>query len=182
MRWAITPRGVGVSVGFRAINSQADVLPGEFFFEGNPTGKVLADDGASLRDVTTAETLQRAKAAKLEELRQARNVAIAEGVEFQGNRYWSDRDSIADVRGAIVGFDMLDALPAPDRATLPVPSAVRWKTKNGHVSLNRRELILLCAAMSIHQQAQFAIEEQLIAQTEAARTEAEVNAVSWPNG
>jgi hypothetical protein len=180
MRWAIAPRGAGNPVGFRAINTDADLQPGEFASTTDPAGKVLAADGGSLRQPTIAELLDSAKAERLEHLKSRRNAAIEAGIVFNGRRYWTDRDSILDIASALVGFLALQLLPPEQRATLTVPPAVPWKTQSGYLPHTVVELIMLYAQVSQYRLTQHAIEDSLIAAVNAATTLQAVNAVDWP--
>lgn len=59
MTWAITPRGAGKAPGFRAIRDNWPLAAGETFaVTEDPSGKVLGEDGQSLRNQTTAEALE----------------------------------------------------------------------------------------------------------------------------
>lgn len=180
MRWAITPRGIGQPVSFRAINSDEELQAGEFASTTDPAGLVLAQDGASLRVPTGAEVLMAAKAERLNYLRERRNQAIEAGIEFNGRQYWTDRDSVLDLASALIGFLSIGILPAEQVAQLPVPSTVPWKTRDGYVSHTLQELVLLYAAISTYRLAQHQIEEQLIDAVNAATTVQQVAAVDWP--
>lgn len=180
MRWAISPRGVAQPVGYRAIAADAQLRPGEFSSTTDPAGLVLAEDGASLRAPSAAELLADAKAARLEYLKGRRNAAIELGVQFNGRRYWTDRDSILDIASALVGFVAVQLLPAEQRATLTVPPTVPWKTQSGYVPHTVVELIMLYAQVSQYRLTQHAIEDSLIAAVNAATTVQQVEAVDWP--
>lgn len=181
MRWAITPFETGRPIGYRMIESDDDLAPNEFASTNDPQGKVLADDGTSLRDPTSAELLADAKAVRLEYLKERRNAAIELGITFNGRPYWTDRDSILDLASALIGFLAIGMLPPEQVAQLPVPSAVPWKTREGYVPHTLPELVLLYAAVSQYRLAQHQVEEQLIAQVTAARTADQVNAIDWPS-
>ena len=180
MRWAITPRGIGQPVSFRAINSDGELQAGEFASTTDPQGKVLANDGTSLRDPTTGELLAEAKAAKLEALKERRNAAIELGITFNGRPYWTDRDSVLDLASALIGFLAIGILPPEQVSQLPVPTTVPWKTREGYVPHTLQELVLLYAAISQYRLAQHQIEDALIASVNAAGTLQEVTAVDWP--
>lgn len=180
MRWAITPNGIGKPVGFRSIKTDAELKAGEFASTTDPQGKLLANDGASLRTPTDAELLAAAKAARLDGLKDRRNAAIETGITFNGRPYWTDRDSVLDLASALIGFLAIGVLPPEQIAQLPVPAAVPWKTREGYVPHTLPQLVLLYAAVSQYRLAQHQIEEELIAYVDAATTIEEVNAVSWP--
>lgn len=181
MRWAITPRGVGNAVGFRAIISDDDLKPGEFASTTDPAGMVLANDGTSLRAPTNSELLARAKEARLEYIKNRRNEAIEQGVTFNGRPYWTDRDSVIDLATALIGFLSLSMLSNEQVSQLPIPPAIPWKTREGYVPHSPQELVLLYAAVSQYRLAQHQIEEQLISLVNAATNVNQVNAVDWPS-
>lgn len=180
MRWAILPGQPAQPVGFRAINTDADLQPGEVATSTNPAGKVLDADGTSLRAPTSAERLAAAKVARLDYLRERRNRAIEAGIEFNGREYWTDRDAILDLASALVGFLALTLLPAQEVEQLPVPQFVPWKTRAGYLPHSPADLVRLYAAISQYRLIQHQIEDTLIAAVGAATTIEQVAAVDWP--
>lgn len=182
MRWAITPRGAGILPGFRPVrDDDATLAPGEAFITTtDPRDMVLDADGETLRAPTQAERFEVLRATRRDQLRTARDAYIEAGVQFKSVRFYSDRQSIGDVAQAMVGFLMLATLSGAELASLPSPppTTVRWKTADGHVDLTPKEIALLLARLSVHQQTAYALEEQALLRLAAARTEAEILGVS----
>jgi Domain of unknown function (DUF4376) len=134
-----------------------------------------------------AEILARARAARLSYLRQRRDEAIERGVTFAGRRYYSDKQSISDALQAVFGLQMVAAMSPAEKAALPgpAPTTVTWKLAEragglSHAELTLTELKYLFAAMSKHQQDQYALEAGLMGAVEAATTPEAVTAVDWP--
>lgn len=182
-RWAISPRGVGQPVGFRAIVVDGELRPGEFSSTTDPAGKVLAADGASLRDPTNAELLARAKADRWEHIKVRRQQVLDGGVTWNGHRWDTEEDDINRVARTLTSWQRALALPPEAQAQLPgpVPTSISWTTSDDQeVALTVQGLALLDATINLHIGAVFEVAKQLRAAINAATTLQAVNAVDWP--
>ena len=176
MRWAITPNGAGNPVGYRGIKNDSDLLPGEFASTTDPTGKVLADDGTSLRDPTTAERLAPLKRDRQNYINDRREVAIASGAQFNGWTFDTDERSVANLTAAVAFIQA-----APDYG-FPVPPAISWRdATNVDRALSPAQLVGLGAAIFTRVQTAHGIARQLKDAIEAANSEAAINAIDWPS-
>lgn len=184
MKYAIIPRGVGKRPGYRTIQDNESLAPGEeFSVSFDPRGFVLDDDGQSLRSESLAEVVAEAKEAKRAELRAARDKAIAAGVSYAGNVYDSDATAQTNVFQALQGLQAVKGLPAEVRALLPgpVPTSISWKTAaNDYVDLTEQDLVFLMAVLSLQKQTLFGIERTLLVQLDQATTLESVQAITWP--
>ena len=112
-------------------------------------------------------TLQEVKVAKLAEITAARYAAEISGVNIEGAKVRTDRESQAMITGA--------ALQAVDNPTY----TCRWKTENEFLQLDAEHIKAVAKAVRAHVQACFDREADLVAQVDAAQTVNEVAAVSW---
>lgn len=183
MRWAITPRGAGNPVGFRVINSDDDLMPGEFASTADPAGLVLAADGNSLRAPSAAEVLAAARLARWEYIKGRRQAALDGGVQWNGHRWDTEEDDINRVARTLTSWQRALALPPEAQALLPgpIPSTVSWTTAaNDEVPLSVVQLALLDATINLHIGAVFEAAKALRTAINAAQTIEAINAVDWP--
>lgn len=183
MRWAITPRGAGKPVGFRVINTDDDLVSGEFASTTDPVGKVLADDSTSLRAPTAGEVLAAARLARWEYIKTRRQAALEGGVDWNGHRWDTEEDDVNRVSRTLTSWQRALSLPPEQQAMLPapVPTAVSWTTAdNEEVLLSVAELAMLDAAISLHTGVVFDTAKPLRAAINAAQTLEAINAVDWP--
>lgn len=173
--FAITPRGVGLPVNWRAVNSAADVLQGEFFFDGNPAGKVLAENGATLRDPTSDEALETAKRERFDEITGARNAALKSLTASWGGDEW-DADEATSNRIA----SALSMIREASALGIPASPSIPWRTAdNKDRTLTIAELTQMGAAVFLAQQMIWARQSQLKNTIAAASSAAEVRGVAW---
>lgn len=187
MRWAITSHGVGQPVGYRPLaTNDSRLADGETFITTiDPEGKVLANDGASLRAASAGERLADAKAAKWAEIKQARQAALDAGVVWNGHRWDTEEDDINRIARTLTSWQRALALPPQLQAQLPgpVPTTVSWTTQNDEeVMLTVAELAMLDAVISLHVGTVFGLAKQLRSRIHAAGSLAAVDAITWSSG
>ena len=188
MRWAITPRGIGQPVAWRAIPEGAELAPGEFESTTDPDGKVLADDGASLRSPTSAELLQRARDQKLAELVEIRDAAILSPCTWNAEQWSAAAVDQANLIQTVALWDVVRRADPELLAELAadgaiVPQSAPWKTIANDVrDLTFNQSVRLAAAMSLPKLTCFGMYWGLEAAVTAAPTIEAVNAIAWPGG
>ena len=194
MRWAITPRGAGHPVGFRAINSDGELQAGEFASTTDPAGLVLAQDGTSLRAATNLEQLTAAKRAKVLELQleRARRIYSEDVVvQFAGRSWPAHQEARINAIENILGLFVVAGLPPEALQNLPfqVPEAVTWTDDDDDdAEFSFEQSFLLFAAMAQHKLQTFAAYRQArdavlaieIVNNDLAAALAAVRAVEWP--
>jgi hypothetical protein len=176
VRWAITERGEGQFVGFRGCGDTDELRAGEAFFSNfDPTGYVLAEGGGSLRLPTTEEGLRPLKRARQQYINDRRDAHIAAGVEFNGWRFDTSPQSIANLTAAVT---FIQAAPL---AALTPPLTIAWRDEsNVDRDLTPVMLVQLGSAMFGQVQAAHAIARQLKDGIEAATSAAQIAVVDWP--
>lgn len=185
MPYAITPFGVGVAVGYREVHAgESKLADGEtFIVADNPQGKVLAEDGVSLRLPSDAEALDSIKKTVTDDVEMARVTAIAAGsVSYSGAEYPTTDSFMLDLLQAIVMMDAAASLSADDQKRLPtpIPAAIPVTANDGSVQLlTRTDLVLLASTVSVYKLTQFQKANGLWEAISAAKDVATVQAVSW---
>ncbi len=175
MRWAITPGAIGAPVGFRGIRDDSELQPGEFASTTDPTGLVLANDGASLRLPTNAERLSPIKLQRQAYINTRRDATIASGVAYNGWTFDTDPASVNNLTAAVA---FIQAAPG---AGLQVPAAVSWRdATNVDRNLTPAQLVGLGAAIFTLVQTAHYTARQIKDAIEVATSEAEINAFDWP--
>jgi len=176
MRWAITERGEGEFVGFRSCSDTDALGPGEAFFTNfDPTGYVLAEGGGSLREPTIEESLRPLKRARQQYINDRRDGHIAGGVEFNGWRFDTDPQSIANLTAAVA---FIQAAPS---AGFEAPTSVSWRDEsNVDRDLTPAMLVGLGAAVFVRVQTAHAIARQLKDAIAAATSAAQIAGIDWP--
>ena len=119
-------------------------------------------------DPKKASTLKAVKDEKLSEIADARWENEVGGIEYEGLKVYTDRDSQAKYTGAIVAYDAVHVLPAA------------WKCEDGWLPINTIEdLIGLAMAVQQHVQNCYLREGALQQAIAAASTIEAVRAISW---
>lgn len=135
----------------------------------------LWNDGDPIPDPTPpppppppyAPTVAELKELKLAEIAAARFEAETGGIEIQGTRIATDRESQALITGAAL------------QAYIDPSYVCQWKTAGGFVTLDAAALLGIAQAVRQHVQNCFDREAELAAQVEAATTAEEVEAIAW---
>lgn len=113
-------------------------------------------------------TLEEAKAAKLDEIANARFEAETGGVDVQGTHIATDRESQALITGAAL------------QATQDAGYKCQWKAKGGFTELTAEKIKAVAVAVRAHVQSCFDKEKELVEKVNAAETVEAVEAISWP--
>lgn len=108
------------------------------------------------------------KKRKLAEMATARYVEETVGITVSGAEIKTDRESQSLITGA--------ALQATQNSDYTTP----WKCSNGFVTLTAAQILAIAQAVRAHVEAAFAKEATVDAQIEVATTEAELDAIVWP--
>jgi len=113
-------------------------------------------------------TLQDLKAAQWALIKQARTAAEYAGFTWDGSTFDSDAVSQNRITGAVT------------LAQLSNTFTIDWTLATNQVrTLNQSEMLQVGAALGVHVQTQFAKGQSLRVQTDAATTQAEVEAIVW---
>jgi len=128
-------------------------------------------DADAVYDATTkawAVPLTVLKTRKLSAMAAARYAEETAGVTVSGAEIKTDRESQSLITGA--------ALQATQDANYTTP----WKCSNGFMTLTAAQILAIAQAVRAHVEAAFAKEATVDTQIEAATTQAELDAVVWP--
>ena len=176
MPYAITPSAIGAPVAWRAIRAGWPLVDGETFtVDEHPEGLVLADNRLSLRAPTNQEALAPQKQARQVYINRRRDMAVAAGVAYGGNRYDTDSQSINNLTAAVAFIE------AALRLNMPVPPTVSWRTAdNVDVALTPGQLVEFGAVIFTQVQTAHMTARALKDQIEALTTAREIEAVDWP--
>ena len=175
MAWyAITSNGIGELVSYRAIRENFPLFENEWKTQIDPRGKVLAEDGRTLRAQTDADRLPKIKAERAAYINALRDRKLAEPVEYGGNTYDADDRSIANLNRAV---NFINAAPPG----APIPAQIPWRDAgNTTRQLTPRQLWELGGEIFTRTNTIYATSWTLKDAIEAATTPAEVNAIDWP--
>lgn len=172
--WAITPRGIGLPVGFRAVRPEWELIGGETFKTSeDPIGKVLGNDGVSLRDPTRADNLSISRSLAKSDVNHERNEVLREGLTVSWNGSLWDADEPTQSRLGMT----ISRLADPPKGR-PPPQKISWRDlSNAPHELNIEELKELHAAMLERTQEIFQLSWDLKDQIDQSETPEKIR---WP--
>lgn len=128
-------------------------------------------------------TLTEAQAAKLAELVAARNEAIIAPVSWSSAEWSALPEDQENLIQAVALWGAALHLTPDEQAQLgaPMPTDIPWKTiANDRRNLTYLEAVQLATAISIHKQSMFGVYWQLEDAVAAAKSVADVQAITWP--
>ena len=130
-------------------------------------GGWMVADGALMEIPPYVPTVEELKERKLAEIAAARFQAETGGVEIQGMRIPTDRQSQGMITGAAL------------QASLDPAYVCQWKTAGGFVTLDAAAILAVAGAVRAHVQAQFDREAELAGAVAVATTGEELDTISW---